>query len=179
MKLTTLGLTGAAVTAAAAAGVVATDPDGPYYRTLIKPSWQPPPPVYGIVWTPLYADIAVTTAVAADALEVQGRNHERAALLEALVANLALNTGWSWLFFRVNRPWLAAAECAALTASSADLVRRVGAADRRAGWALLPYPLWCVFATALTVAIARRNPVRVIEGGRLRRLAHRMRTSGG
>ena len=49
-----------------------------------------------------------------------------------------------------------------LTVSSADLARRVGAADRRAGLALTPYPVWCAFATALTVAIARRNPVAAI-----------------
>jgi len=39
-----------------------------------------------------------------------------------------------------------------------DLVRRVAAADRRAGFALSPYPAWCAFATALTVAVARLNP---------------------
>ena len=41
----------AAVTASAVAGALATDPDSTYYRTLDKPSWQPPPPVYGIVWS--------------------------------------------------------------------------------------------------------------------------------
>ncbi len=50
----------AGVTASAVTGALATDPDSTYYRTLVKPSWQPPPPVYGIVWTPLYADIALS-----------------------------------------------------------------------------------------------------------------------
>jgi translocator protein len=144
----------AGVTASAVTGALATDPDSTYYRTLVKPSWQPPPPVYGIVWTPLYADIALSAG--------HGRARERRNLIGALVVNLVLNTGWSWLFFRGHRPWLAAAECAALTVSSADLARRVGAADRRAGLALTPYPVWCAFATALTVAIARRNPVAAI-----------------
>jgi len=152
----------AGVTASAVAGALATDPDGVYYRTLDKPSWQPPPPVYGIVWTPLYADTALSAGHAISTLDQQGRAHERRKLIGALVINLALNTGWSWLFFRGHRPWLAAAECAVLTASSADLVRRVGAADRRAGLALAPYPAWCAFATTLTVAIARRNPVTAI-----------------
>ena len=148
----------AAVTASAVAGALATDPDSTYYRTLDKPSWQPPPPVYGIVWTPLYADIALSAGHAISQLGEQNRIEERRGLIVALAANLALNTSWSWLFFRIHRPWLAAAECAVLTASSADLVRRVGAADRRAGIALAPYPAWCAFATALTVAVARRNP---------------------
>ena len=153
----------AGAAASAVLGSLAVNPDATYYRTLDKPSWQPPPPVYGIVWTPLYADIALSSGHAIAKLGEQGRVEERRSLIGALAVNLALNTGWSWLFFRGHRPWLAAAECAVLAASSADLVRRVGAADRRAGYALAPYPLWCTFATALTVAIARRNPRSAIE----------------
>ena len=148
----------AGVTASAVAGALAVDPESKYYRTLEKPSWQPPPPVYGIVWTPLYADIALSTGHAISQLGEQGRVKEQRALIGALAVNLVLNTKWSWLFFRFHRPWFAAAECAVLAASSADLVRRVAAADRRAGIALAPYPAWCAFATALTVAVARRNP---------------------
>ncbi len=163
MKLIILAGCLAGVTATAVTGALATDPDGLYYRTLVKPSWQPPPPVYGIVWTPLYADIALTSGHAIAVLSEQGRKAERRNLIAALAVNLGLNAGWSWLFFRNHRPWLAATECAVLTVSSADLVRRVGAVERRAGIALVPYPLWCGFATALTVAIARRNPLSAIR----------------
>ena len=158
MKARTLLSTGVAVASAAVTGGLATDPDSTYYRSLKTPSWQPAPPAYGLVWTPLYADLALTTAQAADSLERQGQPEQRAALIRALAANLALNASWNWLFFKAHRPWIAAIECATLTASAADLVRRVAIADRRAGWALVPYPVWCAFATALTVAIARRNP---------------------
>ena len=157
-KLSILAGCVAGAAASAVIGSLAVDPKATYYRTLVKPSWQPPPPVYGIVWTPLYADIALTAGHAISKFGEQGRVAERRSLIGALAINLVLNTGWSWLFFRDHRPWLAAAECAVLAASSADLVRRVGAADRRAGYALAPYPLWCTFATVLTVAIARRNP---------------------
>ncbi len=163
MTLKTIAGCLAAVTGTAVAGGLATDPESTYYRTLDKPSWQPPPPVYGIVWTPLYADIAVSTGYAIARLAEQRRTAERKRLIGALGINLALNAGWSWLFFRFHRPWVAAAESAVLTLSSADLVRRVGAVERRAGIALAPYPVWCAFATALTVAIARRNPVAAIR----------------
>lgn len=160
MRGRTMLSTGLAVVATAVTGALATDPDSAYYRGLDQPSWQPPPPVYGIVWTPLYADIAVSSAQALDVLEEQGRTAEKKALTTALAGNLVLNGAWNWLFFRVHLPWLAAGECAALTVSSADLVRRVASADRRAALAMAPYPVWCAFATALTVAIARRNPRR-------------------
>ena len=159
MKLLTLAGSVLAVAATAVAGGLATDPDSAYYRNLRKPSWQPPPPVYGLVWTPLYADIALASGHVINRLNEEGRVQERSRLIGAFGVNLALNAGWSWLFFRYHRPWVAAAECAVLTASSADLVRRVGSVDRRAGIAMAPYPAWCGFATALTVAVARRNPV--------------------
>ncbi len=153
MRGGTLVRTALVVTATAVAGGLATDPSSTWYRALRKPSWQPPPTAYGLVWTPLYADLAVTSARAIDALDEPGR----AAYRRALGANLVLNAGWNVLFFRARRPWLAAAECAALTVSSADLVRRTAAVDRRAAIALAPYPAWCAFATALTAAIARLN----------------------
>ncbi len=153
----TLARTAAAVVGTAVAGGLATDPGSAWYRALRKPSWQPPPPAYGLVWTPLYADLAAMSARALDVLAEAGRDGERTAYRAALAANLVLNAGWNLTFFRAKRPWLAAVECAVLTASSADLVRRTGAADRRAALALAPYPAWCAFATVLTVAIARRN----------------------
>jgi benzodiazapine receptor len=160
MRRRTYLLTSAAVATTAVTGGLGTDPGSAYYRGLDKPSWQPPPPVYGIVWTPLYADLAATTGKALTSLEQQGCKSEKTALATAFGINLVLNASWNWLFFRAHRPWIAAFECAVLTVSSADLTRRVGATDRRAGLTLAPYPLWCAFATVLTVAIARRNPRR-------------------
>ncbi|MFH5877319.1 TspO/MBR family protein [Arthrobacter sp. NA-172] len=163
MKLMTLVRTAAATAATALAGSVAADPDGDWYRGLRKPGWQPPAIAFPVVWTALYADIAVSSAVALDgrdALETGGaataqkiRDYRR-----ALAVNLFLNAAWSWLFWRGRRPQLAAAECAVLTVSSADLVRRTYALNRGAGRSLAPYAVWCGFATALSTAIAKGNP---------------------
>jgi tryptophan-rich sensory protein len=161
MPLPTLARTALAVGATAVAGRLGTDPTSSWYRSLDKPSWQPPPPTYGLVWTPLYADLAVVAARALDRLPAP----ERVRYRRALAVNLVLNTGWSWLFFRMRRPWPAAAECAVLTASSVDLVRRTARGEPRAAAALAPYPAWCGFATALTVALAARNPRRVSPTG--------------
>lgn len=164
MKLVTVVWTAAATAATAAAGGVATDPDSGWYRRLRKPRWQPPAIAFPVVWTALYADLAVSSAVALESNDVPDTPGGKTAQQEirdyrrALAANLVLNAGWSWLFWRSRRPWLAAAECAVLTASSADLVRRTYKLNRGAGVALAPYALWCGFATVLSMAIARLNP---------------------
>lgn len=149
--------TGTGVAASAALGIVATTPESDWYVALDKPSWQPPPLAFPLVWTPLYADIAVTSAAALTRLEHDGRGPEASALRRALGFNLALNAGWSVLFWRSRRPWLSTVWCAVLTGQSADLTRRIAQVDPRLGVALAPYPVWCAFATALNASIARRN----------------------
>ena len=149
--------TGAAVTVSAGVGALATTPESAWYRSLDKPAWQPPPIAFPLVWTPLYADIAVSTAAALVQLEDAGRDEEAAALRRSLAINLVLNTGWSVLFWRVRRPWLSTAWCGVLTAHSMFLLRRLLEADPRLRRALAPYPAWCAFATALNASIARRN----------------------
>ena len=165
MKLTTVVWTAAATAATAAAGGIATDPGSRWYRRLRKPDWQPPAIAFPVVWTALYADLAVSSAAALDSdgaapdtTRGRTRRRELAAYRGALALNLVLNAAWSWLFWRSRRPWLAAAECAVLTASSVDLVRRTHRLSRAAGVALAPYALWCGFATVLSTAVARLNP---------------------
>jgi tryptophan-rich sensory protein len=142
----------AATTLTAVAGSLATDPGSAWFRRLRKPPWYPPPATFGIVWTGLYAAMAWAGG------EVLARaGAARAGLARAGAVNLALNAAWTPLFFRVRRPWAAAAECAVLTASTADLVRRAARVSPAAAAALAPYAAWTAFATALSADIARRN----------------------
>lgn len=140
----------AGVLATAVAGSLFTAPDSRPYKKLKKPSWQPPAAVFPVAWTLLYADIAVvgTTTIA------DSRDKKDAV---ALAGNLALNAGWSAVFFRSKRRGLATAWAAALTASSADLVRRAWRQSPSRAGILAPYPVWCAFATALTARIAQLN----------------------
>ena len=152
-----LALTSAATVASAVVGSLATQPDSAWYRSLDLPDWQPPTLAFPVVWTALYANIAATSATALNAYDKAGDTEGRNAYLKAFGTNLALNTAWSVVFWRVRKPWVAAAEAALLTASSADLARRAGTVSKGAGIALSPYAVWCGFATALSTAIARRN----------------------
>lgn len=148
-----------ATAACAAAGSLATTPESRWYRDLDLPSWQPPKLVFPVAWMLLYADLALVSATVVTDLERRGEPDEAASYRRAMLANLALNTAWSVLFWRARRPGLAAIEAAALATSSADLARRAGRAGRPRGLALAPYVVWCAFATALSASIARRNRV--------------------
>ncbi|TPG15949.1 tryptophan-rich sensory protein [Pedococcus bigeumensis] len=150
----TVGMVGTA----AVVGSLLTDPKSRWYASLDKPKWQPPPAAFPVVWTALYAEVALLTAAASSVLAERDHPDDARDLERALAVNMVLNAGWTGLFFRGHRPWLAAAECAALTASSVDLARRVAPAGRGKSTGLLAYAGWCAFATALTTAIARRNP---------------------
>ena len=147
-------LTSAAVTATAVLGGIGTAPGTRWYRGLDKPPWQPPASAFGPVWTALY----VLLALAGGRSLAGSGGRARRAYLRAYLANLALNAGWSWLFFRARRPGAATAEAVLLAASTADLARRSWTVDRRAAAALVPYAVWTWFAAALTASIARRNP---------------------
>ena len=150
----TYALASAAVAAAAAAGGAAVEPDTNWYRQLAKPPWQPPPPAFGLAWTPLYASIAWASGHALG--RTSGR--QRRALLASLGVNLTLNAAWNWMFFSLRSPKVGLAGTLLLDLSNAELIRRTGRTDPRAAAALVPYALWCAFATALNAEIARRNP---------------------
>ncbi|BBZ45153.1 TspO/MBR family protein [Mycobacterium parmense] len=158
MNRSILAVTAAAVAAAAGTGSIASPKRVPmWYSRLEKPAYQPPSVAFPLVWTALYADIATASAVAIERLRAAGRHDEARRYAAALGLNLAMNAGWSWLFFRYHKLGASALGAAALTASSADLARRAARADRRAGLALAPYPAWCAFATVLATHVWRLN----------------------
>jgi tryptophan-rich sensory protein len=146
--------TTAMAAAAAAVGSVGTRPGSAWYRALDKPSWQPPPAAFPLVWTPLYASIAWATGRATAATRSE---RDRRRMLVATAADLVANAGWSWAFFAARSPASGLVVLGALNASNAVLVRESARHDRRAAAALAPYAAWCGFATALNLALWRRN----------------------
>lgn len=149
----TYALTSAAAAVTAAAGARAVDPGSAWYRGLAKPPWQPPPQAFGLVWTPLYASIAWAGGHALQRTAGRQRN----ALIASLAANLAVNAAWNWMFFGLRSPKAGVAGTVLLDLSNAELIRRTARTDPQAAAALVPYALWCAFATALNADIARRN----------------------
>lgn len=159
MRISTLAATAVAVTITAAVGARATAPEvkASWYEQLRKPTYQPLRQVFPVVWLALYADIALVSASTIDRLDSTGQDRKRRAYQVAMIANLALNASWSWLFFNQRRFGAATLLGAALAASSADLARRAIATRGARAVPLVLYPLWCTFATVLCGHIAILN----------------------
>ncbi len=143
----------AAVAAIAVLGGLATDTTSEWYEGLERPAWQPPGSVFGPVWTVLYVLLAISAALAWRDV----RGPRRRLVLGLYAANLAMNLGWTVIFFRLHAPWAALADIVGLLASIVALFVLVRRHNAAAADALVPYAAWVTFATALTTAIAARN----------------------
>jgi len=124
---------------------------GPWYEALAKPSWTPPNWLFGPVWTTLYVMIA-----AAAWLVWQARPHLDH-VLGLWAAQLVLNGAWSWLFFGLERPGLAALDIIALLVAIVATAVAFSRVSRVAALLLLPYLAWVGFASALNLAIWSLN----------------------
>lgn len=134
-------------------GALATDL-GPWYQTLVKPTWQPPDWLFGPIWTLLYACAAAAAAEAwlraPDALR-------RRDVVELFLLNGALNLLWSILFFRLRRPDWALLEVGALWLSIVVLLLVLRGFSRPSAWLLVPYLAWVGLAAVLNLAIVHLN----------------------
>ena len=71
---------------------------------------------------------------------------------------LVLNVLWSLFFFVMERPDLALIDAIALDLVVVAMAIVYWRRDRIAGWCLLPYAAWMLFATAITAWIVVNNP---------------------
>jgi translocator protein len=142
------------VFAAGAIGSVVTLSKIPtWYAALQKPWFNPPPGVFGPVWTLLY----ILMAVAAWRVWQNPASPERHRALVGWGVQLVLNAVWSPVFFGLEQPLFALAVIVALLITLAATVMRFLSVDRLSGWMLMPYLAWVAFASVLNGAIVVLN----------------------
>lgn len=127
--------------------------DGWYY-SLQQPEWAPPDYAFGIIWTAVFAMIALAGLLAWQKAPTR-RDAEIAIGLFAL--NGFLNLGWSFVFFRMQRPDLAFYELILLWLSILVLIIFCGRFSKGAAALLLPYIIWVTIAGALNWQIVQLN----------------------
>lgn len=140
-----IGALGAAVTATSV---------GTWYADLAKPSFTPPDRVFGPVWTALY----VLMAIAAWRVWRAADRDTRRGPLTLFALQLALNLGWSVVFFGLQKIGAAVATIVVLDVGVVVTTLAFRAIDRWAGLLMVPYLAWAAFATVLNIAIWRLNP---------------------
>lgn len=128
-------------------------PEGRWFKTLDKPSFQPPNWVFAPVWSVLYATIAYSGY----RIWRAEKSPERTKALALWGAQLGLNAAWTPLFFGAMKPALALADIVALDAAAASYVAMARKVDPKAAAAFVPYLSWIGFATALNGSIVAKN----------------------
>ncbi len=145
----------AALAALAVAAIGGTVTDlGPWYRGLMKPTWQPPDAAFGVIWTVIFA-LAAASGVMAWRNAQSAFNREWIIGLFAL--NGFLNVFWSLLFFRLHRPDWALVEVTAFWLSIVLLMVFLARLSRGASALLAPYLVWVTIAAALNYEVVRLN----------------------
>ncbi len=125
-----------------------------WYYGLQQPAWAPPGYMFGIIWTGVFAMIALAGVFAWERAPTR-RDVEISIGLFAL--NGFLNLGWSFLFFRLQRPDLALYELVALWLSIAALIWFCGRFSRGAALLLVPYLIWVTIAGVLNWQVVQLN----------------------
>lgn len=154
MKIVGLLISFVATFAAGAIGGMATRRAPEFYTALSRPSWAPPPSVFGPVWTVLYILMAIAAWLV---WKERGFSGARGPLI-LFAVQLALNALWSWLFFAWQRGGLAELEIAVLLVFIVLTLIAFWRVQPLAGALMLPYLVWVCYATALTFSLVQRNP---------------------
>jgi len=130
-----------------------------WYAALPRPSWQPPPWVFGVAW-PLNF---LALAVAGSAVVTSAPTGAALGFVGVLAASIALALGWAYAFYVPHRLDLAAILLGGAAALTWVLVLVAGRQLTWAGWLLVPYAAWLTVATSLSVgywALDRRGRAR-------------------
>ena len=125
-----------------------------WYSPLQKPSWNPPPWVFGPVWTFLYVLIAFSGWL----LFFSKKSPAKSWALLFYFFQLAFNGLWSFLFFYLENPLLSLIDIVLLNIFVfATIVAAFKTSKKTAGFLLLPYLFWTFYALTLNAAIVYLN----------------------
>jgi benzodiazapine receptor len=124
-----------------------------WYATLSRPSFNPPNWLFGPVWTTLYIIMGISLYL----VWSQPESKERNMALAVFAVQLALNFGWSFIFFYFRQLGFALIEIVILWFGIAAMMILFYKLRPLAAYINIPYLLWVSFATVLNAAYYRLN----------------------
>lgn len=127
---------------------------GSWYADLEQPVWNPPDWLFGPVWSVLYLAMAVAAWLV---WRDRDRWPERRRALSVYLVQLALNLGWTGVFFGLERPGWALVEIGALAVAIAVTIGLFWRLHRVAGALLVPYLVWVLYAASINAGVVALN----------------------
>ncbi len=110
----------------------------------------PPDLVFPIVWTTVFALVAIS-------LYNAWTYWDNSTVLYLYPANLVLNILWSFLFFKLHMPMVALFENALLWTSIYLIIKNVWSYSKTAAELMLPYLMWVTFAILLNILFVLKD----------------------
>ncbi len=127
---------------------------GAWYAMLDKPAITPPGWVFPIAWTLFYILQGVALALVLNASGADNRELP----LALFSVQLTLNLAWSPIFFGWHQVGAAVWVVVAMVVFATATTVAFGRIRPLAGWLMVPYLAWLVFAGVLNWSVDRMNP---------------------
>ena len=127
-------------------GLLVNTGDG-FYRSLMRPSWQPPDYVPGIVWPYNFLVLIIAGLMIANTASNLLRFSYTIAFAFSVITALV----WAHSLFIQHNLILAAISLAVSALLTVPMVAIAFQTDWKIGLALIPYLLWLIFAASLSV----------------------------
>jgi benzodiazapine receptor len=124
-----------------------------WYRTLNKPSFNPPDWIFSPVWISLFILMGIS-------LFLVWRRQDRPQFITALIfffVQLILNILWSAAFFGLRSPLLGLIDIVLLWIAILLTIQSFSKISKAAGLLLIPYFLWVSFAAVLNFSLWTLN----------------------
>jgi len=125
-----------------------------WFAGLDKPFFMPPGWAFGVVWPALYLLMGIALAM----VLAEPPSPRRRTALSLFFIQLALNFAWSPIFFAAHDITLAKYVIYVMAILAAATAGQFYRLRKPAGFLLIPYLAWLVFAATLNSSIEELNP---------------------
>jgi len=125
-----------------------------WYDELSRPAWTAPNWIFGPVWALLYATMAFAVWLV---WENRSNLYIRGRAIFWFCFQLLCNFAWTPLFFTLHRIDLAAYCLVLLLIGLSFTIYWFLKSNLLAGWLLVPYMIWCVYAFCLNLVLLWMN----------------------
>lgn len=122
------------------------------YAYANKPPLSPPGIVFPIAWTVLYTLMSIAAVIVAKLNDL-----DKGKALRLFIIQLVINYIWPIIFFGFSAPKIALVWLLLLIVAVLLTARAFFSVSRTAGWLLVPYIIWLLFAFYLNFGIVALN----------------------